>query len=98
MNAIITTGGKQYHITENSEIYIEKIEGEAGDSVEFDQVLLVGDKVGKPLVDGAKVTGEIVKQGKSKKIVIYKYRPKKDSSTKQGHRQRYTKVKITAIN
>ncbi len=97
MNAIIKTGGKQYNVEVGSEIYIEKVAGEANDKVTFDEVLLVGDKVGAPFVDGAKVEGEIVKQGKGKKIVIFKYKAKKDYRKKQGHRQNYTKVKITNI-
>ncbi|MGL4589574.1 MAG: 50S ribosomal protein L21 [Mycoplasmatales bacterium] len=97
MSAIIKTGGKQYRVDVDSEIYIEKIEGEVGDVVTFDEVLMVGDKVGTPFVEGAKVTGEIVKHGKRKKIVIFKYKEKKDSRTKKGHRQNYTKVVIKSI-
>lgn len=97
MNAIIKTGGKQYNVEVGSEIYIEKIEGEASDKVTFDEVLLVGDKIGTPTVAGAKVEGEIVKQGKGKKITIFKYKAKKDYRNKKGHRQNYTKVKITNI-
>ena len=97
MKAIIETGGKQYTVTEGSEIFIEKVEGKEKDKVTFDKVLMLEDKVGTPYVSGAKVTGEIVKQGKQKKIVIFKYRQKTNFHKTQGHRQPYTKVKITSI-
>ncbi len=97
MNAIIKTGGKQYRVEEGKEIFIEKIAGEAGDTVTFDEVIMVGDKVGAPFVDGAKVSAEIVKHGKGKKITIFKFKAKKDYRNKKGHRQQYTKVKITNI-
>ena len=98
MKAIIETGGKQYTVTEGSEIFIEKIEGNEKDMVTFDKVLMVEDKIGTPYVSGAKVTGEIVKQGKQKKIIVFKYRQKTNFHKTQGHRQPYTKVKITKIN
>ena len=98
MKAIIETGGKQYTVTEGSEIFIEKIEGNEKDKVTFDKVLMVEDKIGTPYVNGAKVTGEIVKQGKQKKIIVFKYRQKTNFHKTQGHRQPYTKVKITKIN
>lgn len=98
MKAIIETGGKQYTVTEGSEIFVEKIEGKENDKVTFDKVLMVGDKFGTPYVSGAKVTGEIVKQGKQKKIIVFKYRQKTNFHKTQGHRQPYTKVKITKIN
>ncbi|WOO89920.1 50S ribosomal protein L21 [Mollicutes bacterium LVI A0078] len=97
MNAIIKTGGKQYRVEEGREIFVEKLAGEAGDTVTFDEVIMVGDKIGTPFVDGAKVEGEIVKQGKGKKITIFKFKAKKDYRNKKGHRQQYTKVKITNI-
>ncbi len=97
MNAIIKTGGKQYRVEEGKEIFIETVDGEAGDTVTFDEVIMVGDKIGTPFVDGAKVSGEIVKQGKGKKITIFKFKAKKDYRNKKGHRQQYTKVKITNI-
>ena len=97
MKAIIETGGKQYTVTEGSEIFIEKVEGKEKDKVTFDKVLMLDGKVGTPYVSGAKVTGEIVKQGKQKKIVIFKYRQKTNFHKTQGHRQPYTKVKITSI-
>lgn len=99
MYAIIKTGGKQYKVAEGDEIYIEKLEGEAGDQVTFNEVLALsndsGLKVGSPLLDDASVTGEIVKQGKGKKVIIYKYKAKKGYRRKAGHRQPYTKIKIT---
>lgn len=97
MKAIIETGGKQYSVEEGSEIYIEKQPGESGDKITFDKVLYVDGKIGNPYVKGAKVTGEIVKQGKQRKIVVFKYNPKKNYHKKQGHRQPYTKVVIKSI-
>ncbi|MBQ3475429.1 MAG: 50S ribosomal protein L21 [Bacilli bacterium] len=97
MKAIIETGGKQYTVTEGAEIFVEKLEGAEKDKVTFDKVLMLDGKVGTPYVSGAKVTGEIVKQGKQKKIVVFKYRQKNNFHKTQGHRQPYTKVKITSI-
>ena len=102
MYAIIKTGGKQYKVAEGDSVFVEKLDAEEGSSVTFDEVILVanGDdvKVGTPLVDGAKVTAKVEKQGKEKKVVTFKYKPKKHSHTKKGHRQPYTKVVIDAIN
>ena len=101
MQAIFVTGGKQYKVSEGDIIYVEKLNVEAGDAITFDQVLAVLDgeasKIGTPVVDGASVSGKVVKNGKGKKIVVFKYRPKKDSKSKQGHRQPYTKVQIEKI-
>ena len=97
MYAIFITGGKQDRAAEGETIFVEKLEGEAGQEVVFDQVLLVGDKVGTPLVEGAKVTGTIEKQGKGKKIIVFKMKAKKNYRKKQGHRQAYTKVVIKSI-
>ncbi|WP_129045108.1 50S ribosomal protein L21 [Companilactobacillus metriopterae] len=101
MYAIIKTGGKQYKVAENDAIYIEKLDVEEGKAVTFDEVILVSDgnsvKVGDPFVKGASVSGKVEKQGKNKKIVTYKYKPKKHSHTKTGHRQPYTKVVIDSI-
>lgn len=97
MYAIFVTGGKQYRAAEGDTIYVEKLDGEACQTVVFDQVLLAGDKVGTPLVDGAKVTGTIEKQGRGKKIIVFKYKAKKNYHKKQGHRQSYTKVVINTI-
>lgn len=97
MYAIFVTGGKQYRASEGDTIYVEKLAGEAGQEVVFDQVLLAGEKVGSPLVEGAKVTGVIEKQGKGKKIIVFKMKAKKNYRKKQGHRQAYTKVVIKTI-
>ncbi|MCG7336971.1 50S ribosomal protein L21 [Sporosarcina sp. ACRSM] len=101
MYAIIETGGKQVKVEKGQEIYIEKITGEADEVVTFDKVLFVGGddvKVGAPFVEGASVTAKVVKQGRAKKITVYKYKPKKNYHKKQGHRQPYTKVVIDGIN
>ena len=101
MKAIFVTGGKQYSVSEGDEIFVEKLNAEADDTVIFDQVLAVVDgensTFGKPVVDGAKVEATVVKNGRAKKIVVFKYRPKKDSKSIRGHRQPYTKVKIEKI-
>ena len=101
MNAIIVTGGKQYKVAEGDTLFIEKLPVEAGDTVTFDKVLAVldGDKAtfGAPVVDGAKVTASVVKNGKGKKVIVFKYKPKKGYRRKQGHRQPYTKVTIGKI-
>ena len=101
MYAIIKPGGKQYKVEENASIYVEKLDVKEGDAVTFDDVILVSDgdsiKVGDPVVAGASVTGKVEKQGKDKKVVTYKYKPKKHSHTKTGHRQPYTKVLIDSI-
>ena len=99
MNAVIKVGGKQYLVSENSEIFVEKLDANAGDKVVFDQILMLGDKIGNPYITSAKVEGEVIKNGKAKKVVIYKYKQKTKSSRKtQGHRQPYTKVKITKVS
>ena len=101
MNAIIETGGKQYKVAEGDTLFIEKLPNEAGDNVTFDKVLAVidGDKitVGTPVVEGAKVDASVVKNGKGKKVIVFKYKPKKGYRRKQGHRQPYTKVTIGKI-
>ncbi|KRM80117.1 ribosomal protein L21 [Limosilactobacillus coleohominis DSM 14060] len=101
MYAIIVTGGKQYKVEEGQSIFVEKLDVNAGDKVTFDKVVFVGGdntKIGTPFVDGASVEGTVDKQGKEKKVVTFKYKPKKHTHTKQGHRQPYTKVTINAIN
>ena len=99
MKAVIQTGGKQYYVSEGETIYIEKIDGEAGKNVVFDQVLMVGTKTGSPYVSGATVTGKIVKHGKQRKIKIFTYKQKDRSNRHhQGHRQPYTQVLIEKIN
>ena len=99
MNAVIKVGGKQYYVTEGTEIFVEKIEANEGDNVEFNQVLMLDSKVGNPYLTGVTVQGEVLKNGKSKKIKIFKYKSKDRSNrVTQGHRQPYTKIKITKIN
>ena len=102
MYAIIVTGGKQYRVQQGDVVYIDKLEAEEGAEVSFDTVLAVGEegsvKVGAPKVEGAVVSGKVVKNGKGKKLNIITYRPKKGSARRMGHRQPYTKVEITAIN
>jgi large subunit ribosomal protein L21 len=97
MKAIFTTGGKQYMVSEGDEIYVEKLDTEAGKKIVFDEVLFIDGKVGNPTVKGETVEAEVVKHGKQKKIVIFKYKAKKKFRKKQGHRQPYTKLKITKI-
>ena len=101
-HAIIVTGGKQYRVAEGDVLFIEKLDVEAGDTVKFDQVLAIIDEessvFGAPVVEGATVTANVVKNGKGKKIRVYKMKPKKGYRRTQGHRQPYTKVQIEAIN
>ena len=101
MHAIIETGGKQYKVAEGDVLFIEKLEAEAGQTITFDKVLAVldGDKAtfGAPTVEGASVSATVVKNGKGKKVIIFKYKPKKGYRRRQGHRQPYTKVQIGAI-
>jgi large subunit ribosomal protein L21 len=98
MNAVIKVGGKQYYVTEGSEIFVEKLNAEAGDVVNFNQVLVLDNKVGSPYLTDVTVEGEVLKNGKAKKIKVFKYKCKDRSNRKkQGHRQPYTKVKITKI-
>ncbi len=99
MNAVIKVGGKQYYVTEGSEIYVEKLNAEAGDVVKFDQVLMLDSKIGSPYLTNVTVEGEIIKNGKQKKIRIFTYKSKDRSNRKtQGHRQPYTQIKITKIS
>ncbi len=101
MYAIIETGGKQYKVQDGDVIFIEKINADNDSQFVFDKVVAVstddGIKVGTPYVDGATVEANVVKTGKAKKIIVYKMKPKKNYRRKQGHRQPYTKVQITAI-
>lgn len=100
MYAIIETGGKQYRVQPNDVFKVEKINAEVGETVTFDKVLAVGGDefvAGAPYVEGCAVQAEVVEQGKNEKVVIFKYKAKKDSRTKNGHRQPYTMVKVTAI-
>lgn len=100
MYAVIETGGKQYRVQEGDVITIEKLNAEVGETVTFDKVLVLGEgkdvKVGTPYVDAA-VTGSVVENGKSQKVIIFKYKAKKDYRKKQGHRQPYTMVKIESL-
>jgi large subunit ribosomal protein L21 len=102
MTAIIETGGKQYKVSDGDIIYVEKLPDEQGSVVTFDRVLAVFDgekvKLGSPLVAGVSVSGKLVKHGKSKKIIVYKMKPKKGYRRKQGHRQSYTKIQISSIS
>ena len=101
MYAIIATGGKQYKVAEGDSINVEKLGGEAGEQVTFDQVLAVNDgslKVGQPTVANASVTASVVKEGKAKKVIVYRYKRKTGYHKKNGHRQQYTQVKIEKIN
>ena len=100
MKAVIKTGGKQYYVTEGSILYVEKLDAESGDVVTFDEVLMLDGKVGNPYLANVTVEGTVIKNGKNKKITIYKYKQKSNKSNrlKQGHRQPYTKIEITKIN
>ena len=98
MKAIFETGGKQYYVTENDVIYVEKLPNEAGEEATFTNVLAVGDKIGTPYVEGAKVVCLVEKHGKQKKIKVFKYRPKKKYRKTQGHRQPYTKLVVKKIS
>jgi len=101
MYAIIQTGGKQYRVQEGDILKIEKLEGAAGDKLILDQVLMVkddnGTKIGTPTVNDAQVTVAVIEQGREKKIVVYKYKRRKNYRRKQGHRQAYTKVIVEKI-
>ena len=101
MYAIIEACGKQYKVVEGDVVFFEKLDTEVGKKVTFDNVILVSDEkkvqIGNPYVKGVKVEGKVVAQGKGKKIIVFKMKPKKNERKKQGHRQPYTKVEITAI-
>lgn len=102
MYAIFETGGKQYKVAEGDVLFVEKLGLDADADVTFDKVLAVstdkGLSVGAPYVDGAKVSAKVLANGKQKKIIVFKYKPKKGYAKKQGHRQPYTKIKIEKIN
>jgi len=101
MFSVIETGGKQYKVSVGDKIKIEKIDGEDGSEVSFDKVLLVSSdkdtKIGQPYIDGAKVTGEVLSQGRSKKVISLRYKPKKRVRVKRGHRQHFTEIEIKDI-
>lgn len=102
MYAVIKTGGKQYKVQEGDIIRVEKLDVEEGSTVQFDEVLALSDdnglKIGTPVVNGAVVEANVLGQGKGKKIIVFKYKPKKNYRKKQGHRQPYTQLQITKIN
>ena len=102
MYAVIKTGGKQYQVAPGDEIRVERLSGWAGDPVEFHKVLLTSDgestKIGRPYLEGSKVTGRIARQGKNRKVVVFKYKRRKGYRRKQGHRQQFTLVKIEDID
>jgi ribosomal protein L21 len=101
MYAIIATGGKQYKVSEGDIIRVEKLGKADGEAVTFDQVLALNDgelKVGTPTVTGATVSASVLREGKAKKVIVYKYKPKKGHHKKNGHRQQFTEVKIEKIN
>ena len=101
MYAIIESCGKQYKVAEGDVVFFEKLDVEEGKKVTFDKVILLSDgkkvEVGTPVLKGVKVEGKVVENGKAKKIIVYKYKPKKNYRRTQGHRQPYTKVEITSI-
>jgi large subunit ribosomal protein L21 len=100
MYAVIRTGGKQYRVAEGTVLRVEKLAGSAGEKITFNEVLFLGGdapKLGRPLVDGASVGGEIMAQDRGKKIVVFKFRRRKNYRRKAGHRQPYTQVKIVSI-
>lgn len=101
MYAIIESCGKQYKVTQGDVIFFEKLDTEEGNKINFDKVVLVSDgekiEVGNPYVKGVEVEGKVIAHGKGKKIIVFKYKPKKNYRKKQGHRQPYTKVEITLI-
>lgn len=102
MYAVFVSGGKQHRVVEGETLKLEKIEVATGDSIDFDKVLLVADgddiKIGAPVVEGAKVTAEVVSHGRGDKVTIIKFRRRKHSMKRMGHRQWFTEVKITGIN
>ncbi|MEO5374603.1 MAG: 50S ribosomal protein L21 [Alphaproteobacteria bacterium] len=97
MFAVIKTGGKQYKVAENTVVAIEKLPGEPGAAITFDQVLMVGNTVGAPTVAGAHVTGEVIRQFKDDKVIVFKKRRRQNYRRKRGHRQNLTLVRITGI-
>lgn len=102
MYAVVTTGGKQFRVQEGDVIFVEKLNAEVDSTVELTEVLAVAKEngefvVGKPMVDGAKVVAKVLNQGKAKKVIVFKYKAKKDYRRKQGHRQPFTKLVIEKI-
>ena len=100
MYAIIQTGGKQYKVEVGDEVLVEKLDAEAGESVNFETLLIADDagvKIGQPVLEGVSVVGKVLEHGKGKKVIVFKYKPKKNIRTKRGHRQPFTKVEILSI-
>ena len=100
MYAVIQTGGKQYKVEKGDEILVEKLEADVDAEVAFDVLLVADDagvKIGKPVLEGVVVKGKVLEHGKGKKVIVFKYKPKKNSRKKNGHRQPYTKVEILSI-
>ena len=102
MYAVMETGGKQYKVAIGDTLFIERLDNEADDKITFDKVIMISDKgsinVGTPYVEGATVSAKVLKNGKAKKIIVFKMKPKKGYRRKQGHRQPYTQIEITGIN
>jgi len=102
MYAVVKTGGKQYKVTQDEYLKVEKLDGNEGDTIELDQVLMIADgdklKIGSPMLDGGKVTATILSHGRHKKVEIMKFRRRKHHQKRTGHRQYYTEIKITGIN
>ena len=100
MYAVIKTGGKQYRVSEGDKLRVEKLPGDAGATVTFDEVLMIGGEkvaIGKPLVKGAKVTGKVVGETKGEKVIAFRFKRRKNVRKKRGHRQHYTRIQITGI-
>jgi len=101
MYAVVKTGGKQYRVTQDEYLKVEKLEGNEGDTIELDQVLMIADgdklKIGSPMLDGGKVTATILSHGRGKKVEIMKFRRRKHHQKRTGHRQSYTEIKVTGI-
>jgi len=102
MYAVVKTGGKQYKVAQDEYLKVEKLEGNEGDNIELDQVLMIADgdklKIGSPMIDGGKVTATILSHGRHKKVEIMKFRRRKHHQKRTGHRQYYTEIKVTGIN
>jgi len=101
MYAVIETGGKQYKADKGALLKVERLEAEVGKTIELEQVLLISDgekvTIGRPLIEGAKVIGEVIRQGRGSKVLSYKYKPRKHSATLRGHRQYYTQIKVIDV-
>lgn len=102
MYAVVKTGGKQYKVAQDEYLKVEKLEGNEGDTIELDQVLMIADgdklKIGSPMIDGGKVTATILSHGRHKKVEIMKFHRRKHHQKRTGHRQYYTEIKVTGIN